>query len=219
MSFSDHIIVIGRQCGSGGREIGRKLAESLGIPYYDRRLLKTAAEELGIRADLLEQHDERRPSCLTAWLASTCGAQHASYSGTPFTDIGVQRAQHKVLYDIMHKGPCVIVGRGADYIGRDLPNVVSLFLHAPLPYRIESMRRGEAKDMNTSEISELIERTDRRRAKYYRDFTGRRWGHSDNYHLSIDTSVADSDTVVDIIRSFLKGLDPQKTVINQQSII
>lgn len=201
---SDFVIVIGRQCGSGGRELGKALAARLGVPYYDRRLLTDASKELGMRTDLLERNDERRPSGLLSWLSSSCGAPEAAYSGPTFSARDLQILQGKVLRGLLERGACVIVGRGADYIGRDLPNILSVFLHAPMDRRVENMRKGEAAGMSDAEIVELINRTDRRRGDYYNDFTGRRWGAADNYHLCIDSSLTDKEAIVDMIVTLLQ---------------
>lgn len=203
MTPSDFVIVIGRQCGSGGRELGRALAERLGVPYYDRRLLQDASKELGIRADLLERNDERRPSRLVAWLSASCGAVDASYHGKTFSEGDIHRFQGKVIRNLMERGSCVIVGRGADYIGRDLPNLLSVFLHAPVEERLKRMRRNETPGLSDAELQEMMMRTDRRREAYYNDFTGRHWGHADNYHLSIDSSLGDVETLADMIVSML----------------
>lgn len=204
MTPSDYVIVIGRQCGSGGRELGKALAERLGIPYYDRRLLTDASRKLGMRADLLERHDERRPSSLLAWLTASCGAADATYTGATFSDRDLQILQGKVVRGLLEAGSCVIVGRGADYIGRDLPHVFSVFFHAPMAERVKRMRAGEASGCSDARIEEIINRTDRRRSDYYNDFTGRRWGAADNYHLCVDSSLADKDAIVDMIVTLLE---------------
>lgn len=204
MTPSDFVIVIGRQCGSGGRELGKALAERLNIPYYDRRLLKAASQEFGVRHDLLERHDERRPSTLSAWLTASCGATNASYSGATFSDGDIQRLQGKVVRKLLERGACVIVGRGADYIARDMPNLLSVFLHAPVEDRIARMKRGEARGCSDAEIANTIAQTDRRRSSYYRDFTGRNWGAADNYHLTINSSLVDIEAMVDMIVAVLQ---------------
>ncbi len=203
MTPSDFVIVIGRQCGSGGRELGRALADRLGIPYYDRRILRDASKELGIRPDLLERNDERRPSRLAAWLSASCGAVDASYHGKTFSEGDIHRFQGKVIRNLLERGSCVIVGRGADYIGRDLPNILSVFLHAPAQERLKRMRRNEATGLSDDELREMMVRTDRRREAYYNDFTGRHWGRADNYHLSLDSSLVSIDTLADLIVNLL----------------
>lgn len=157
-----------------------------------------------MRADLLERNDERRPSGLLSWLSSSCGAPEAAYPGPTFSARDLQILQGKVLRGLLERGACVIVGRGADYIGRDLPNILSVFLHAPMDRRVENMRKGDAAGMSDAEIVELINRTDRRRGDYYNDFTGRRWGAADNYHLCIDSSLTDKEAIVDMIVTLLQ---------------
>lgn len=200
------MIVIGRQCGSGGREIGKKLAQKLGISYYDRRLLTDVSEEHGLRTDLLEKHDERRRSGLASWLASSCGAHHASYSPSLLAEGALKNLQEERVRTLVEGGSCVIVGRGADYIGRDLPHVVSVFLHAPLEVRVNRIMQSEAPDLSQSEVIEMVNRTDRRREVYYNDFTGRKWGAADNYHLSFDTSIVAPDTIVEMIETYIHSM-------------
>lgn len=210
MKPSDCVIVIGRQCGCGGRELGEKLAERLGIPFYDRHLFQETADDTGMRSDLLERHDERRPSGLGAWLASGFGATHISYNEATLSGGALQKLQGEAVRKLMEKGSCVIVGRSADYIGRDLQNVFSVFLHAPLDYRIKRIKKEFPEGLSDEEIAGRITRTDRRRCDYYNDFTGRKWGQADNYHLSIDTSLAGLDDIADNIVKILETFCSKK---------
>lgn len=203
---SDFVIVIGRQCGSGGRELGKALALHFGIPYYDRRLLSEASRELGMRHDLFERNDEKRPSRLRAWLGSGYGATEQCYLSQTLSDDTIQRMQAEVIERLIAHGPCVIVGRGADYIGRNAPNLLSIFLHAPLDERVRRVRSREACSASDREIAEMLTRQDARRRDYYNDFTGRRWGEADNYHLCIDTSLIDTDAIVGIVERYLLSL-------------
>lgn len=199
--------MIGRQCGSGGRETGKALASRLGIPYYDRTLLSEAARQLGIRPDLLERNDERAPSRLRAWLGACYGAMSESYPVEPFADADIQRLQGAVIRRLMEKGPCLIVGRAADYIGRDLPDLCSIFLHAPLDKRVERVMRREGGVCSHAEAENSILATDRRREEYYNYFTGRNWGRAENYHLTLDTSKLSVDGIVELVYSYLENLE------------
>lgn len=206
LKASDYIVVIGRQCGSGGRELGKALSAKLGVPYYDNTLLCEAAKQLGVRPELLERNDERAPSKLRAWLGACYGAMNESYPVEPFVDADIQRLQGFVIRRIMEQGPCVIVGRAADYIGRDLENLCSIFLHAPLKQRVERVLARDASCSSSREAEDLIFATDRRRESYYNYFSGRNWGKAENYHLSIDSSKMSMDSIVDLICHYLESI-------------
>lgn len=200
------VIVIGRQCGSGGRELGKALASRLGIPYYDRTLLSEASRELGMRHELFERNDERRPSKLKSILGACYGSFNECYTGECFCDDDILRLQGSVIRRLMEKGPCVIVGRGADYVGRDLPNLLSIFLHAPIADRVRRVRSRECcSDISDSEIADLLMRKDRDRAEYYNYYTGRNWGDADNYHLCIDSSKAGIPAIVGLVCGYLEA--------------
>ena len=128
MKRSDFVIVIGRQYGSGGRELGQMLARRLGIPYYDKALLSEAAGRLGFRADLFERADEKRPSFFSSLLSANYGSSTYFAPGA-MHNATLYQMQSDVIRNLMDS-PCVIVGRTADYIGRERKNVVSIFLHA-----------------------------------------------------------------------------------------
>lgn len=197
----DHIIVIGRQYGSGGRQLGRLLSQKLGIPYYDKELLKEAAHTLGFRSDVFEKSDEKRSSKLVSILEAACGATSYFTQGALHDDT-VYKLQSDVIRALLQKGPCVIVGRTADYIGRDMPNLVSLFLHADKQVRINrALKRNDisSREQGTS----MIDRKDSIRADYYNYYTGHKWGHADNYDLCINTTHLNIEQVADLVISYL----------------
>ncbi|MCM1318929.1 MAG: cytidylate kinase-like family protein [Muribaculaceae bacterium] len=201
MKPEDHIIVIGRQYGSGGRQLGHLLSEKLGIPYYDKELLRQAADSLGFRSDVFEKSDERRSSKLFSILEAACGANTYFTSGALHDDT-VYKLQSDVIRALLEKGPCVIVGRTADYIGRDLPNVVSLFLHASKEDRVK--RLLARKDVDTEqEALSMLDRKDANRSDYYNYYTGRKWGKADNYDLTLNTSRLSVEQIADLVLTFL----------------
>lgn len=199
-----HIIVIGRQYAAGGRALGHLLSARLNIPYYDKELLSHAADELGLRPDLFERSDERRRSKLISMVGASYGAS------TYFTDGALHegnlyRLQSDVIRQLLERGPCVVVGRTADYIGRDLPNLLSIFLHAHTPVRLDrAMKRHHFN--STREAEDWITRRDNIRKDYYNYYTGRRWGHAPNYDLCLDTSALNPEQAADIVQLFLKHL-------------
>lgn len=198
------VIVIGRQFGSGGRRIGKLVAEKLGVAYYDKELLSHAAESLGFSPDIFAAADERRPSTFHTLLQSMYGIADNFHA----TTIGGERLyeqQSKVIREICAKGPCVIVGRTADYVLRDHPGLVSVFLHAPAQWRAEKIvRRGEA--MCCEDAAAMALKFDRKRHDYYNYFTGGRWGHADNYHLCLDSSKLSENAVAEIIINFAQNM-------------
>lgn len=196
------LIVIGRQYGSGGREIGRKLAGMLGVDYFDKRLLSEAAGRIGYSPELFSRADEKRPSRLRSLLGFSYGSQTASYSGGTLTPENLYTEQSQAIRDICADRSCVIIGRTADYVMRDHPRLVSAFIHAPIEWRAEKiLSRGEADDLRSA--MELARKIDKERESYYNYFTGREWGVASNYHLSLDPSRISVDKAVEIIISYL----------------
>ncbi len=199
----DPIIVIGRQYGGGGRKIGRELARRFDVPYYDKELLAEAAERMGMPHELLRQADERRPSALRSLLSLSLGVSD-TYGLPPLGREALYEAQSRVIRQIASEGGCVIVGRTADYVLRDHPSMVSLFLHAPEEVRIERvMGRGECTEPRVAK--ERLRQADRQREDYYNYFTGRNWGHARNYHLTLDSSLLSEEETVDLLEAFIRS--------------
>lgn len=197
------VIVIGRQYGSGGRSIGKFLADSLGIPYYDKSLLQEAAESMGISRRIFESRDEKRPSMLRSLLAYTYGSNGAQFDSASLNSENLYRAQSMVIDEIAHRGSCVIVGRTADYILRSHPRLLSIFLHAPIEHRAANVaKRGESDDYE--DAADMARRHDKNRQSYYNYYTNRNWGAADNYHLSIDTSIVSPDAILHLVSDILK---------------
>lgn len=201
---NNFVIVIGRQFGSGGRIIGKAIASKLGIDYYDTELLKRAAESEGVSTQIFMDRDEKKPSVLKHLLQGLYGIPD-NFHTVPISGERTYKVQSKVIKDICEKGPCVIVGRNADVIMRETPQLLSVFLHAPLQWRVKKiMERREA--LSEEEATELARHHDRRRESYYNFFTGdKKWGVADNYHLSIDTSSMPIDKIADLIVSIAQN--------------
>lgn len=197
------VIVVGRQYGAGGKGLGKKLAEILGVPYYDKELLSETADSLGFSKDLFIKADEKKPSLFRSFLSFNYGSPSAAFSSYVLSDDNLYRAQSRVIKTIAEKGSCIIVGRTADYVLRDHPGLLSIFVHAPLEHRAKMvMERGEAKSIE--EAAEKARKLDRSRESYYNFFTNRNWGHADNYHLSFDSSVVPLDTIAELIAAHIK---------------
>lgn len=201
---SHYIITIGRSFGSGGRDLGHRLAKRLGISYYDKELLREAARHSGLDEALFQKNDERAPGFLSGILPMSMGYNAlAWYAGhNTAGSEGVYRAQSDFIREVASQQPCVIVGRTSDYILRDFPGVVNIFLHAPEEQCIERiMRRGDCKSID--EARSIMRKTNKLRAEFYNFYTDRTWGDSASYHLSIDTSKLDMDDIVDLVVAYL----------------
>lgn len=197
----NYVIVIGREFGSGGRRIGQKLARRLGCAYYDKELLTEAAASMGFMPEIFDLHDEKKPSVLNSFFQSFYGITQ-SYNENACGGASLYREQSKVIKRLCEQGPCIIVGRTADYVLRDHPRLLSVFLHSPLEHRAARIvERGEAS--TETEAMEMAQRRDRERESYYNYYTGRRWGRANNYHLTLDASRLDDDTIVSLLANIV----------------
>jgi len=206
-----YVITIGRSFGSGGRELGHRIAKRLGIEYYDKELLSDAASHSGLDKALFEKNDERAPGFLSGILPMSMGYNALAWYAGPNTasSEGVYSAQSEFIRHVAEQGPCVIVGRTADYILRDFPGAVNIFLHAPEDECIKRiMTRGDC--MKTEEARSILRKTNKLRAEFYNFYTDRTWGDSSTYHLSIDTSKLDMEDIVDLVVAYLEKRFRQK---------
>ena len=190
------IITISREFGSGGRSIGRKVAEELGIPFYDKELVEQIAIESGFAPKFIEEHGEHSPS--TSFFSYAFAPQ-----GVPGIMNGLSTAdflwniQCNVILQLAEKGPCVIVGRNADYILKDRQDALHVFVFADMPYRAERIVRLYGESEKTPE--QRLNDKDKRRRVNYQHYTGRTWGQAQNYDLCLDTGVLGEDFCVDVI--------------------
>ncbi len=199
------IVALGRQYGSGGREIGEKLARLMNVPFYDRELIALAAQKSGISPETYASIDETATNSLLYALSTGAfmfSSHFTSVSELPMND-KLYILQNKIINEIAEKdGSCVIVGRCADYILRDNPNCVSVFIHAPLEKRVERVAKKEGLSLQAAET--LITRTDKKRANYYNFYTNREWGCTTNYDLSISSYPMGSDNVAQVLLEYIK---------------
>lgn len=200
----DRIITISRQYASGGREIGQKLAESFGIPFYDNDLIVRAAKESGYAKEAFEKAESRASSSLLYSIARGIPSV-GGLSGT-FTNLSLDDqiyiAQADVIRKVAEEGPCVIVGRCADYVLRNQQNVVNLFVWADMPFRVERAQRID--HMSPDRIEENILKMDKRRANYYNFHTGEKWGKTENYSLCLNSGRIGIENAVNIIKQFIE---------------
>ncbi|MDE6027147.1 MAG: cytidylate kinase-like family protein [Muribaculaceae bacterium] len=210
--MDNFIIVIGRQFGCGGREIGMKIADALGIPYYDKTLLSKAAEEFGMDPDIFRAADEKRPSFLRNFLGLSCGTSTAPCAPGTISHFGpgtlapesLYNAQSEVIRSICKRGSCVLVGRTADYVMRHHPGLISIFIQAPLEHRVKKIvARNDAR--NEEEAAALAKKHDKGRESYYNYFTNRTWGTAGNYHLCFDSSRFDADAIIALLKSYINS--------------
>lgn len=198
------IITIGRQFGSGGREVGEKLAAELGIKCYDSELLDRAAKDSGICQELLENHDERPTSSFLYSLVMDTYSM--GYSSPAFSDMPLNHkvflAQFNAIKEIAKEGPCIMVGRCADYALADLPNLVSVFIHASMDKRIQRIAR--IYDLSNAKAKDRINKKDKSRASYYNYYTNKKWGDPDSYQLSVDTGVLGTEGAMKVILEYIR---------------
>ena len=190
------IITISREFGSGGRTIGRRVAEELGIPFYDKEIVEQISLESGFAPRFIEENGEHAP-----------GLSRLSYAfapqGVPGVMNGLSTAdflwniQCGVILQLAEKGPCVIVGRNADYILKDRSDVMDVYIHAETEFKADRIVRlyGEAEKSPEQRLAEK----DKRRRVNYQHYTGRTWGQAQNYDLCLDTGVLGEDFCVDVI--------------------
>ncbi len=197
------IITIGRQYGSGGHDIGKQLAEELNVPFYDKALLERAAKDSGLCQEIFENHDEKPTNSFLYSLVMdtySLGYTTSSFSEMPLNH-KIFLAQFDAIKNIAKEGPCVIVGRCADYALAEFPNVVNVFLHADLQDRIVRIARRH--DLTDAKAKDLIIKTDKRRASYYNYYTSKKWGDAAGYDLSLNTATLGIDGTIHMIREFV----------------
>jgi len=206
------VITIGRQFGSGGHEVGLRLSKKLGIPFYDKELIRLTAKSSRFAESYLAKMDEQKPSFLNIGSAgimsgaggssSAQGAMSQFYNLSPNDQVFL--ATSKVMHALAEDGPCVIVGRCADYILRDI-DPVNFFICADLKDRVaRKLALDEHKDTDEQKMEKLILQTDKDRSKYYEYYSHASWGAADNYHMCINTSVVGVDGAVEIIMKFVE---------------
>ncbi len=195
------VIVIGRQFGSGGRRIGKILAEKLNCDYFDKELLSQAAESMGYAKEVFAAHDERKPSAFRTLLQGVYGIAD-NFHDISMSGERLYGQQSKVIREICNDKPCVIVGRTADYILRHHPGLLSVFLHSPLEKRAKDIvARGDS--ASEQEAIDMARKMDRDRESYYNYYTcAQNWGRADNYDITIDSSSLSGDEVAELILSY-----------------
>ena len=190
------IITISREFGSGGRSIGRQVAEKLGIPFYDKELVEQVALESGFAPNFVEEHGEHAPGKSILSYAFAPQGVPGVMNGLSTADF-LWNIQCNVILQLAEKGPCVIVGRNADYILKDRPDVLHVYIHADKAFRADRIVRlyGESEKSPEARLNEK----DKRRKINYQHYTGRTWGVSQNYDVCFNSGVLGVDYIADII--------------------
>ena len=196
------IITIGRQFGSGGKEVGIRVAKELDIPFYDKELLQEAAKKSGMCQKIFESFDERPKSLLYSI------AMDSYLFALPGAGVGdtleqqVYLATFDTIRHLAEQGPCVIIGRCADYALAENPNHLSLFIYAPMDVRVR--RVAKRQNIPPEKARQVIVRTDKRRASYYEYYSSQRWGAVDSYDFCLDSSYLGLGGTVELIRTMVE---------------
>lgn len=193
------IITIGRQAGSGGREIGEKVAQYFNIKYFDKELLTRAAKESGYCEEMIQLHDEKPTNSFLYNLVMD--TYSFGYNASTFVDMPISHkiflAQFDTVKKIADEGACVIVGRCADYALHDYDNVIKLFIYADEEDRIN--RVMQTHNLSRKESKEIISKTDKQRQSYYNYYSSKKWGKAESYDLCINSSLLGIDGTVKLI--------------------
>lgn len=204
MAKTNTIITIGRQYGSAGREIGYKVADELGIKLYDKEMLDRAAKESGLCQELFETHDEKPTSSFLYSLVMD--TYSLGYTSGSYTDMPINHkvflAQFDAIKKIADEGPCILVGRCADYALEGYDNVISLFIHANMDAKIRRIAR--IYDLTDVKAKDLIIKTDKKRASYYNYYSNKKWGAAESYHACLDSSLLGIDGTAKAIKMLVE---------------
>ncbi|HPE93622.1 MAG: AAA family ATPase [Sphaerochaeta sp.] len=204
------VFTIGRQFGSGGRQVGKTLAEKLGIPFYDKELIAISARDSGLSEALFANADEKATSSIFYSLVMGNYPMASGALGVTEMPLNDQLflIQSKTIKRLASEGPCVIVGRCADYILRDMDNVLNVFIHAELKDRVERAVRVYEVPQNKAE--DVCLKADKQRANFYNYYSDRKWGMCRTYDLSLDSGMLGIEGCVQQIIEFEKLWEAHK---------
>ena len=206
------IITIGRQFGSGGREIGEMVANHFGIKCYDKELLSRAAKESGFCEEMIQNHDERPTNSFLYNLVMD--TYSFGYNSSSFVDMPISHkvflAQFDTIKKIAQEGPCVIVGRCADYALSDFPNVLNLFITADEECKIKRIKERFEDITTDDKAREMMNKKDKQRQSYYNYYSSKKWGRADSYDLCINSSILGIDGTVKFITQYIEDYELSK---------
>ncbi|HKK94780.1 MAG TPA: cytidylate kinase-like family protein [Anaerovoracaceae bacterium] len=196
------VITIGREFGSGGHEIGKRLAKKLNIAFYDNELIDLAVEKTGYHKDYVKNNDEKPPSFTPGSLLTVFAPEF--YQLTNIDNIQIH--EYNIVKEIAKQESCVIVGRGSDYALREMGSI-NIFLHSPIEDRVNRILAIDNDENNLSyqEMEKLVNQVDKQRKRYYEYYSDKKWGNSTTYDLCINTSALGIDSTVNLIYDFVKN--------------
>ncbi|MBD5238748.1 MAG: cytidylate kinase-like family protein [Bacteroidales bacterium] len=201
--MDNFVITVGRQMGSGGRELGRLLAERLGIEFFDKKLLLEAAAESGLIPELMEREDERGPGFFSGTMTFTMGLIGSSLGSQPVGHDAVYRAQSEVIRRLGQEKSCVIVGRTADYVLRDHPRCINIFVSAPEEACVQRLlSRGDK--ASEAEARAMVRKINKLRSSYYNFYTDRQWGMAATYDLTVNSALMPMDQLADFVTDYVR---------------
>lgn len=203
LSDGKFVLTIGREYGSAGREIGRALADRLGVKCYDKELLAYAAKSSGMAEELFHDHDEKPTNSFLYSLVMD--SYSVGYSTASFVDMPINQkvfmAQYDAIKKLAEEENCIIVGRCADYALKDNPNLISVFIKANMDDKIARIRR--LYDYSEPKARDLCIKTDKKRASYYNFYSNKKWGDSKSYDLCLDSSLLGVEKTVDLLEQYI----------------
>ena len=206
------VITIGRKFGSGGHEIGERVADYFGIKYLDKELLTRVAKESGFCEEMIKNHDERPTNSFLYNLVMD--TYSFGYSSAAFTDMPINHtvflAQFDAIKKIASEESCVMVGRCADYALADNPCAISVFIHADMDKRIDRISRKY--ELSASAAKDRIQKTDKQRSSYYNYYTSKKWGDANSYHLCLDSGILGIEGCVEMILKAIEVKDAAKHI-------
>ncbi|MBO5626363.1 MAG: cytidylate kinase-like family protein [Prevotella sp.] len=196
------IINIGRQFASGGRYISKKLCEDFGCKFFDKEILDLAAKESGFSPDVFKKSDEKKSFVHTLFHLHAPMLSDDNFYNNKFSEESLFKFQCDAIQKAASQGNCLFIGRCADYVLRDEPNTVSIFLAADMKDRIS--RTMERYNMDEESARKTISKKDNTRASYYNYYTGKKWGAAESYDLCINTSIFGLDETAEFIADFIR---------------
>ena len=207
------VVAIGREFGSGGKEIGQKLADRLNIKCYDSELLSIAAKNSGFCEEILQKNDEKPTNSFLYSLVMDTYSM-SGYTSAPFVDMPLNHkvflAQFEAIKKLASEESCVIVGRCADYALAGDPDCVSVFIHADMDFRLKRIKADSDKEFkDDNKVIDFINKTDKKRANYYPYYSSKKWGDARSYDFCLDSSILGIDKTVDMIIEYLKIRYPE----------
>ncbi len=202
------IITIGREYGSGGRQIGEILANKLGIAFYDKKIISLAAEKSGLSSDFIENNEQREYSGFFQNVAASAAYTNGFFAApyTPLTE-SIFISQSQVIRDIAQRESAVIVGRCADYVLANRPNTINVFIHAPLDARVQ--RIMSLYHLDEAGAMKAIAKSDKERGNHYFRYTDKKWGKAQNYHVCINSALLGVERTAEMLAD-LAGIEEHK---------